>query len=566
MKKGRITLHKYLLALLISVPCLSLAQVKDLRSPLDIPLSLSGNFGELRSNHFHSGIDFKTQQVQGKTVHAVADGYISRIAVSPWGYGNVIYINHPNGLTTVYAHLQGFEPAIAEYVRERQYAQESFSVNLMLRPEQFPIKRGDVIGKSGNSGSSGGPHLHFEIRHTVSEYPIDPLMYYRNRIKDSRRPRIDAFMVYPMQGSGSVNGSSRKKEFRLVADKQGRRYLNGNIEAWGDIGLAVKAYDYMDGTSNIYGVKNISLEVDGTPVFRSDIDSFSLDGETRYINSFIDYEEWSLHRSFFMKSFVEPGNRLNFLRSNRRGIISINEERDYHISYRLSDVYGNQARCEFVIRGKKQTIAPIDTADRTFFHWKGDNRFGARGVRLLIPDGNLYSDLWFRYSKVPKGAHDVSDIHNLGDKPLAMQNNAILSIRILADLPEATSQYGIVKLNRNDKPLWIGGAYNNGWIQADIRELGSYTIMTDSLPPTILPVRQKSWRANKTITFRISDNLSGISYYRGEIDGKFALFEFDGKRGIVACRLDNLAPAARHRLSFVLVDSAGNRSVFNASF
>ena len=290
---------------------------QQLRQPFDFPILLSGNFGELRNNHFHSGIDFKTQGVEGKPIHAVQDGYVSRISVSPWGYGNGLYLTHPDGTTTVYGHLQRFAPSIARYIKTQQYEQESFNVNLFLDPDQLPVKKGEIVAYSGNTGSSGGPHLHFEVRDTESEEVLDPIEYFKEKITDTRAPKIQGILVCPQSGKGVVNGSNRKLELKPVTAKNGKQTITGKIEAWGEIGLAVKAYDYMDNTTNIYGVKDITLRQDSQIIYHSNLNRFAFD-ETRYLNSYVDYEEWKERRSFYMRSFVEPGNRLRFNESINR--------------------------------------------------------------------------------------------------------------------------------------------------------------------------------------------------------------------------------------------------------
>ena len=375
----------------------NIAEAQQLRKPMDIPVLLSGNFGELRSNHFHSGIDFKTQGVEGKPIHSVQDGYVSRISVSPWGYGNGLYITHPDGTTTVYGHLQKFSQKITAYLKEKQYEQESFNVNLSLTPDELPVKEGELVALSGNTGSSGGPHLHFEVRDTETEEPMDPIEYYKDLIKDTQAPKIQGIMVYSMPGKGVVNGSRRKLELKPVTAKNGKQTLTGKIEAWGEIGLAVKGYDYMDNTSNIYGIKDITLTADSQVIFHSNLDRFAFD-ETRYLNSFTDFEEWNEHRSFYIKSFVDPGNRLRFIESLNRGILTIDEPRTYHLTYKLADAFGNTTQLSIRIEGKEQPIPEIDTENAELFHWWSDNRFGAKGIRLTIPKGNLYDDLYFRYS------------------------------------------------------------------------------------------------------------------------------------------------------------------------
>lgn len=539
------------------------AEAQQLRKPMDIPVLLSGNFGELRSNHFHSGIDFKTQGVEGKPIHSVQDGYVSRISVSPWGYGNGLYITHPDGTTTVYGHLQKFSQKITAYLKEKQYEQESFNVNLSLTPDELPVKEGELVALSGNTGSSGGPHLHFEVRDTETEEPIDPIEYYKDLIKDTQAPKIQGIMVYSMPGKGVVNGSRRKLELKPVTAKNGKQTLTGKIEAWGEIGLAVKGYDYMDNTSNIYGIKDITLTADSQVIFHSNLDRFAFD-ESRYLNSFTDFEEWKEHRSFYIKSFVDPGNRLRFIESLNRRILTIDEPRTYHLTYQLADAFGNTTQLSIQIEGKEQPIPEVDTENTELFHWWSDNRFGAKGIRLTIPKGNLYDDLYFRYS-VKEDSTALGATHILHNKPVAFHKSAKLSLRLQTDTLENKQQYGIVRL-QNGRRSWTGGVYRNGWVDADIKETGSYTLGQDLVPPTITPLNPATWVSKQAIALRLSDNLSGVQTYRGEIDGQYVLFEMNSK-SVITYHFDKERLArGKHTLKLVVTDACGNQSTYTYPF
>lgn len=538
-------------------------RAQQLLNPFDFPILLSGNFGELRSNHFHAGIDFKTQGVEGKPIHAVAEGFVSRISVSPWGYGLALYLDHPDGTTTVYGHIQKFSDKIAAYVKDFQYERESFSVNILPSPDELPVEKGEVIALSGNTGGSAGPHLHFEVRNTETEEVMDPIEYYKDLVDDTKSPRIQAIMVYPMEGEGVVNGSNRKRELKVNTAKNGRPTLTGKVEAWGKIGLAVKAYDYMENTSNVYGVRNITLTADEQVIFQSDIDRYSFD-ETRYLNSFIDYEEWINNRSFYMKSFIEPGNRLRFLKGIDRGYLTIDEQRTYQLTYTLADAFGNTTTLTIPIIGKEQLIPAPSTEDAEPFHWNSDNRFGAKGVRLNILRGNLYADFYFRYS-ARKDSTCLSDIHQLHNRPLPLHKNAQLSIRILQDTLENKQQYGIVRIHKG-RTSWIGGSYRNGWIDSDIRELGTYAIRQDTKEPVITPLNKETWGSRQRFMFRLTDNLSGVRSYRGEIDGQFVLFEMDNK-SVISYRFDKeRLSRGQHRLTLTVTDACGNQSTYTHTF
>ena len=552
----------YKLYIIIALFCFQQINSQGFRSPLDIPLLLSGNFGELRSNHFHSGLDFKTQGVVGKPVYAVQDGYVSRISVSPWGFGYALYLEHPNGTTTVYGHLESFSAEIAKYVKNKHYEEESYNLNVFLKPNEIPVKQGEVIARSGNRGSSGGPHLHFEIRDTKTEETIDAIGYYKKKMDDTRPPKIQGILVCPIEGKGVVNGSDRKLELKPVTNKDGKQSFAAKIEAWGEIGLAIKANDYMDNTSNVYGVKDIELRLDNQIIYQSNLDRFAFD-ETRYINSLVDYELLKKQHISYMKSYVEPGNKLRFIKRVNNGIINIDKAQTYLLTYRLKDAFDNSATVTIRIEGKKQPIPKADT-NGELFHWNKENRFGAKGIRLNIPKGNLYNDFYFRYS-VKEDEKALSETHILHENIVPIHKSVQLSLRLQNDTLDNKRQYGIVRV-QNGNSSWIGGTYRNGWVDADIREFGSYTISQDTKAPVITPINPKTWVGKQAFTFRLSDNLSGIDTYRGEIDGKYILFEMNN-RSVITYKFDKeRLKRGKHTLKLIVTDAAGNEAAYTYPF
>lgn len=545
---------------------------QEYRSPLNIPLVLSANFGELRNNHFHSGIDFKTQGVEGKPIYSIADGYISRIGVSPSGYGLALYIDHPNGQTSVYGHLSSYNVRISEYIKQEQYKQESFRVDLKLNPYQIPVKKGDLVAYSGNSGGSGGPHLHFEIRDTKTERVLDPLVYYKKFITDARAPEIKGIGAYPVPGRGVVNETSLPLHQNVTLLKSGGySSLKQPIEAWGLIGLGIKAYDRMDGTSNIYGVRTVRLSIDGKQVFKSEITNFPFD-QSRMINSFTDFAAWKLNRSFYMQSFIEPGNQLSFYSATNSGYININEERPYKASYELEDLYGNKSVYNFTVIGKPQNIS-IPSSCNQVLTWDKDNKYSTELFSLSIPKRNLYNDVCFTLSQISSTDY-YSDIYTVNKTPIPLNKSGEVSIKLSSDPLSNKKQYGIVQLT-NNKPSWIGGTYKNGSIIANIRELGvRLAVSSDTEAPKITRIVSSGKGKRRVIVpkdeirIRLSDNLSGIASFKGTINGKFALFTHDVKSTVYTYKADpaRLKKGTTHKIVFTATDGCGNTSQYTGEF
>ena len=528
--------------------------------PMDIPLFLSGNFGELRANHFHGGLDFKTQEVTGIPVRAVKAGYVSRINISPWGYGRALYITHTDGTKTVYGHLDHFVKSIDTFARDSQYIEEKFQVELYPQPSQFPVKQGDIIAYSGNTGGSAGPHLHFEIRDAATDDLYDPLPYYKNLIRDDVPPEITGLMIFPQTGMGIVNGETQNREILLTKDKSGNMIIPPEINAWGNIGIGIKAYDKMSGTRNIYLPKEISLEVDGIEIFAQSMEEFSF-SESRYLNSLISFDDWVNRKIFYMKSFIEPGNRLNiYQRKEGSGIISINEERIYKCKYTLTDTYGNITTLPFEIIGTKQEI-PEQRIKGLLFAYNKPNNFTNFNVALDIPVGNLYTDVDFQYKEIPNYT-SFSPLFQLG-KQIPLHSYCPLKIKIRKDTYPDKSKYGVFSII-GTKKSWQGGIYKNGYMYCEIHELGNYSVGIDTVAPQIKPIAPHLWTKKGRISFKVTDNFSGVKEYKGTLDGKFVLFEYDPKNASMFCEFDALRmKRGKQRLIFSVKDKCGNENVYS---
>ena len=519
--------------------------------PFDFPLTLSGNFGELRSNHFHGGLDFKTQGVVGKPVRNIADGYVSRVTVTPGGYGQAVYMVHDNGYTSVHGHLLRFDPAIARVVEDYQYENETFEVDLTFEPDRFRFAQGEVFAWSGNEGYSFGPHLHMEIRKTDTGEYIDPLQFYLDKIKDSTPPRATHIMLYPQRGKGVLNGSQEKQSFPLAA-------MNKPLEVWGAIAAGIKAYDYMDGTHNNYGVRSVVLYVDSTEVFRSTVDGF-LPDENRAINAWTDYEEYVTRTSWFMRSQVLPGNPWRMLEANEDGgVVTIDEERDYHFRYVLTDLYGNSKDYSFVVRGKQQPIAPWKPEGKNLLRWNEDNMVWDLGLELTIPQGRLYDDVELNY-RLLVDSTAVSYQYQLHDCPVPLHEPCPLKIGVHKFPVTDMSKYYVVQL-KNGKKASRGGRFENGYMHAMVSELGSFAVAIDTIAPRVVPLNRNAWK-NGNIQFKITDAETGIKSYKVYIDGAFALFTFSSKNARLKLKHPNrLKKGIPHELTVEVTDYCDNQA------
>jgi len=554
------------LLLLLIFNLASVAQNHTYRSPLDIPLILSANFGELRPNHFHTGIDFKTQGVENKPVYSIEDGYVSRISVSPSGYGLAIYVNHVTGQTSACGHVNKFAPKIAEYVKNKQYEKESYRVDLKLGEGELPVKKGELIAYSGNTGSSGGPHVHFEIRETETDLAIDPLPFYQTAIADGAAPQLKGIAVYPIESKGVVNNSSKPFRENITAAKTGGYApIKEPIKAWGKIGVGVYTIDRMTGTHNIYGVKRVRLFLDNLEIFASDITSVNFD-KTRMINSMTDFEFWYNKKIFYQKSFVEPGNTLDIYKTTNNGYIDVNEEKVYKLRYELEDLYGNQTTYFFDIQGKVQDIPQPEEYSQLMKHDE-DNYFSADLFSLTIPQGNLYSDLYFSFQRTLSSKY-LSSLYRVHKTAVPLHGYCDMTIKLTKDSLLNKAQYGIVRIN-GDRQYWVGGTYNNGAVTGRIRELGStYAVSYDTKAPVITPVTPAKWVNQQKIVIRLADNLSGITSYRGTINGEFVLFAHDVKKPLYIYKFDpkHIKKGQVHKLAFTAKDACGNESTYEYEF
>jgi len=551
------------------------------RSPMDITLKLAGNFGELRPDHFHAGIDITTSGQQGLAVRAAAEGYVSRIKISPWGYGKAIYVTHPNGYTTVYGHLSEYTGAIADWVEKQHYIAESFEIDLKLQPGELPVIKGQQIAKSGNSGSSGGPHLHFEIRDAKTEEALNPLLF-GLPVQDNVAPTPVTLAVYAAGENAYVNGKSRVKKIALV--KSGNKYVIQNaadsIVAFGDIGFGIEAYDKESIPHGKNGVYGITLKAGGKIVYSHSLDRISFE-ESRYINCFVDYEEHERTSKYFQLSFLAPNNELQVYDSVVNGGYLTHDDGKYHwYTYEITDAYGNKALVEFKVRALKkrpETVAkPNVIPFIQVMMWNAPNKFEEEQFTFEMPEKSVYRNTDFKWKATPATGNRLSPVISINDRFTPLHKACSLTIA----MPPATAtpdKLVVVREKENGALSSVGGTWNGKGVTTSVKVFGKYFVMRDTVRPTIRPhnfdAKGKTttdFTLMNSIQFKIDDNLSGIKNYRGTIDGKWVLFEYDGKNDLLKYTFDEhvvkVEDKGSHVLELVVTDAVGNEARFTRVF
>lgn len=537
---------------------LFLASSLSFGSPVNYPISLAGNFGEPRPNHFHGGIDVRTGMVEGKPIFSVGDGYVSRVTVGLYGFGNAVYVSHPGGITSVYCHLKQFTPQLAALVRKWQYQNKNYFADVRLRPTDYPVAQGQLIAISGNTGASKAPHLHLEFHDTRTGAFLDPLQYLKDFITDTTPPIAHSFMAYPVRGQGVFCGSWSKQSYGFSSLNLTRRFT-----AWGKVGFGIWANDYMEGSFGILGIKSTTLTVDGEVVFSSVVDSIPTRCN-RMVNSWGDYEHYSRTHLWYMRSFAEPGNTLPVLHYGAdRGIINFNQERDYRLVYTVTDVFGNSRSYSFTVQGVRQTLpkTPLRNVTCMLRHDRF-NVFQRPGMSLYVTPGLLPDDFELQ-PKVTLKHDGYSDEWSFSSRSYPFFGWARLSLHLKKKVKDTSKLY-IVSHYGADR--YMGGTYSDGWMTGLIREPGArYEIAYDEDAPKIFC----SGYGGGRISAAVNDAGSGVKSFQGYIDGQFVLFEYAEKAGVYICKLNETPVKSMRKsrkLKLIAVDNCNNKRVFTTDF
>lgn len=532
------------------------------RSPLDIQLVLSGTFAELRSNHFHSGLDIKTNGKQGLKVYAAAQGYVSRIKISRYGYGKALYITHPNGYTTVYAHLQKFSPEIEAYIKKQQYQRERFEIELFPKLNALKIESDALVAFSGNTGGSSGPHLHFEIR-DKQEHPMNPMLFGLD-IKDTTAPELYELYAYPISENSHIDGVQKKKKIRL------RKQLDGSfvaeaIKSYGEIGFGIVANDRQDYAPNKNGVSKIETYFNGQKSINIDFKRFSF-SETKHINRFIDYAHYRAKKRKIQKLFIEKNNPLSlFTFEEYKGKLNIKDSTNSSYTIKIKDYKNNITSVRVPIIGEFQNIKKVDSIplNYTFVNASEQAIFEENSIRVEIPAHTLYDDTYLEIEV----KNDTLKLHRPN---IPLKKSMTITFDASHFEPNDLNYLYIASVSAYGKLYYTSTKRKGSSLSARTKYFGTYTLATDKEGPKITPSNFKngSWMSNyRYLKIKISDAISGIKNFRATVNGKWILMEYDSKTKILTHDFnDGVITDTKNNLKLIVTDNVGNSSKFESVF
>ncbi len=541
-------------------------------TPLNIKSSISGTYGELRTGRFHSGLDFRTQGTIGHDVFSIDDAYVSRIRVLSASYGKVLYLTHPEGYVSVYAHLNSFDPEIEAYVKEQQYDKKTFEIDLFPPAHLFHFKKGDRIGISGNSGYSYGPHLHFEIR-DKNHVPLNPMRYHFG-IRDDLPPQIHHVGVYPMDKESLVNQKNKKAIYQ-VNGKDGKYSIDDTIYLSGPIGFGIEVYDYLNDSRNRCGVYRIELFVDGKKIYAHTIDAIPFH-VTRFLNAILDYDEWVRNRRKIQKSFVRGYNKLPIYdHLTNQGIFSFEENKTYELQYFVYDYHGNKSKLSCILQYSDENIEREENAEKKYlseFEYQKENYYEDTLITIKTPAYAFYNDFFFDYMINENHEDYWSPVILLGDPGVPLHKGISFEIKSPDVRQHSHAEYfTIAGINDKEELSGVGGELTEQGVLAVIRNFGRYTLVLDTIPPTIAPVNipeDKNMENEKSIQFTIKDALSGIADYTGYINNEWVLFEYDLKNDLLLYHFDEerITRGEYHSLELYITDGMDNMATYYTRF
>lgn len=544
------------------------AQLQEVKGafgpPLKLELLSTGTFGEPRGEHFHAGLDMKTNGQIGYDLFAVKQGYISRIRVMATGYGKVLYINHPNGYTSVYAHMESFNPTITAYIKEQQYQKQSFEVDLYPSADKFPLDSAAYIGKSGNTGGSQGPHLHFEIRKTSTEVPMNPLLF-GYPLEDNVRPLLQNIHVMNIdKGYYESKGNT----YSLIKLDSVYTIYKGMIPVEeGRVAISVNGWDQHSKTTNKNGIYSMQLNVNENPVFRFNLDGVHFD-DTRYVHAFTHFGIKRTTKSVYYNLYRLPGNNLNIY-SNLvdDGFITLAKNDTVNILITAKDHAGNKSQIRFKLLG---TAKKEETVNEPQHLYNIENKIEKEDFVMVIPPNTLFENTTLKYSSVkPLSKGIFSNIHFIDNSNVPFFRRVELKIKPV-NLPERLKEKAVIVFQDfNGSITTLSSKWEDGFLTANPRNTGKYYIKADTIKPSIRLLNFNtsllSFRGN-SIRVHISDAMSGVKSYNGFIDNKWMLFEYDAKSNLLFYQFDENCSKGEHILKIIVKDDVGNTHTLEQKF
>lgn len=549
------------------VAVVGMAQKSEKRytCPLKIAYRISGTYGELRGNHYHAGLDMGTAGVENIEVHSADEGWVSRVKVGPYGYGRALYIDHPDGHTTVYGHLNGFAQKIDSIVRKEQYGKQSFDVQLFIEKGKIPVKRDEIVAYSGNTGGSGGPHLHFEVRDTKTEEPLNPMRFIETAA-DNVPPTLFGIKIYALGKDAQVAGG-RNDRYLPLAQTNGK-----TIDAIGKIGVGIHCTDYVEKGGRPCGIIEINLYDGDELVYHSRVDHFPFD-LNKHVNSHIDFKESVSNKRFVQKSFVSPGNKLPIYGEIKTPTI-IGEGETHKMRYEVMDFAGNKSILRFTLRGRRNAaLGEKEKPKGDLVAWEKTWAKDTLGIDVLIPHHSLYEDSYVDIVRTDRGA-TLPAAYTIGDTGIPMQKSMVVTMSV----PEKWKKLGnkvFVGRMTGKGMVYAGGemradngAGNVTLISAQVSQFGTYSIDVDTIAPTV-GIRNKSTllRRDSWIYICVGDDKSGVAKYNVWIDGKWEVFEYDYKNSRLKAQINYLKiKRGSHTLRAEVRDGCGNKKEVSWTF
>ena len=538
------------------------------QAPVEGALLLSGTFGELRGDHFHSGVDIKG--FRGRKIVAAGKGHIALIRVSAGGYGNVLYVQHPNGFTSVYAHLNRFPKAIADLVQKTQLKEEKFELEIKPDSTQFPLNQGDYLGEMGNTGYSFGPHLHFEIRETLSGKPVNPLLFGIN-VADQQAPMISQLRVYGLNEK-SLTDYQETFATQLVRKGQYRISKDTLFIQSSKLGVAVKSFDKLDGARNWNGVYQIRMQVDGKERYAFEVEKFDF-GEWRYLNAHVDYADVVENNSYYNRCFRLPGNQFSGIQTDaQNGVIPLESNKAKRVIVEVSDVAGNVSSIAFWVK-RDQTTQEQKLNFDYYLPYQQQNQINNYYLKLKFPEGSFYQDLPLEYHfEQADGPETFSTIHAIHHTKTPIHKPFTLQIRPSL-IPHSLKEKAYIALCTEDNQVInCGGSWKDDFLETKVRRFGDFSIRIDTVPPAIQAEDFRyDLRGRKRINFKAKDNLgtSGTARglkYRASINGKWVLLTYDLKYNRFTYTFPADALKGEQFFRLEITDDRNNTAVFEEKF